>query len=411
MTGRHPSRMGGYYNPDISIGLDTNETVLAELFQNAGYRTAIIGKWHLGKQITTVIRNDTHDYHEFLHVDIVPEFHPCNRGFDYFYGFYSHGTAYYNSPSIFRNYENVPAPGYLTDNLTEETLGFIRKQADHPFFIYLAYNAPHIPLEVPPPARYLTRFHTGNPEVDNYYGALAAVDEGLARIEAELKSREEWDNTLIVYLSDNGAVIDSPQPVNGVYRGNKGRFVEGGVHTPMVVSWPAGLDGGRVYKKMVSSLDVFPTTLAAAGIALPKQPELDGVNLLPYLKGDVNDAPHDFLFWVGDISYHWSKEQIPFWAEYWRYLKMEINDRPSGHAPEMPGWVVRTGEWSLHCTFDGDKPSYELFDAGKDPAEKINVAEKHPQVVQELTSMYCSQKEHMAPPRKWKREYWDLLMK
>jgi uncharacterized sulfatase len=405
LTGRHPARLGIYSNPDVSHpGLALGETVLAELFKKNGYRTAAFGKWHLSSTKEEVIRDDTHDYHEFLFVDCAnPAQHPLNRGFDYFYGFYSHGTAYYNSPSIFRGFDNVPAEGYLTDTLTEEALQFIRSDDEEPFFIYLAYNAPHIPLEIPPPARYLAPFRSGNPEVDNYYGALAALDHGLGRIEAELKQRGEWGNTLLIYLSDNGAVIDSPQPVNGPYRGYKGLFLEGGVHTPMVISWPDGLVGGQEYANQVSSMDIFPTTLAAAGIELPADLHLDGVNLLPYLRGEEEGLPHSHLIWVGDLNAGWSETAIDSWTDYWRYLKMEFDERPlasgSSSGVKRIGWTISSPPWRLHCVYHEKLPKFHLYNTVNDPGETKDLAAEHPDKVKELVAVYQEWSACLAPPR------------
>lgn len=175
--------------------------MLPELFQENGYATANIGKYHNAKITKTKVPENqrTRDYHDNEISKPEKGFFPNDRGFDYSYSYFASGSAVYNSPAVFRNYENITAWGFLTHNLTNEALNFIDKaeKEDKPFFINLAYSVPHIPLEQPAPNKYMSKFDTGNVEVDKYYAHINASDEGIGQIIDKLKETGEYENTLI----------------------------------------------------------------------------------------------------------------------------------------------------------------------------------------------------------------------
>lgn len=225
MTGRAPARFGVYSNTDAQDGIPLTETFLPELFQNHGYYTAAVGKWHLSKISNVPVPEDkqTRDYHDNFTTFSAEEWQPQNRGFDYFMGFHAAGTAYYNSPSLFKNRERVPAKGYISDQLTDEAIGVVdrAKTLDQPFMLYLAYNAPHLPNDNPAPEQYQKQFNTGSQTADNYYASVYSVDQGVKRILEQLKKNGQYDNTIILFTSDNGAVIDGPLPLNGAQKGYK----------------------------------------------------------------------------------------------------------------------------------------------------------------------------------------------
>ncbi|WP_330984651.1 MULTISPECIES: sulfatase-like hydrolase/transferase [Enterobacterales] len=384
MTSRAPSRYGIYSNDDAEKGVAVSETFMPEIFRNYGYATAAIGKWHMS-EITNVPVDEkqrTRDYHDNFITYSAEPFQPQNRGFDSFFGYHNSGAAYYNSPSLFRDRHPTPAKGYLTDQLTDEAIKVIRHDRDKPFFLYLAYSAVHIPLEKMAPKQYQI-FNTGNKEVDNYYATLNAVDQNVGRIINTLKQTGQDENTLIFFLSDNGGVIDSPLPMNGQFKANKGQTYSGGVHVPMFVYWKGHLQPGGVYNQIVSSMDIMPTALAAADIPLPLKLEnkLDGVNLLPYLKGEKQNSPHEALFWASPRAFHFDVKNIPFWRDYDSYVSGK-----SDHYPENPyresssdfSWSVRNSQWTLHY-YTGDQ-SYELYRAS-DISEETNLAVQHPDVV------------------------------
>ncbi len=404
LTSRYPARFGVYDNSDIHNGVSPRELFLAEKFQKSGYRTAMIGKWHVGKSNGQRIANHR-DYHKNVRHTCINEHHPLKRGFDYYYGFNSSGAAYYNSPDIFRNFKNVDAPGYLTDRFTDEAVNFINQSGDKPFFIYLAYNAPHIPLEQRVPEKY-QRFKTGNPEVDNYYAALAAVDSGVGRIITKLKKMRKLDNTLIFYFSDNGAVIDSPEPANGNFKGFKGLTFQGGVRVPMLASWPDGLPKGFTYNKNVSSMDILPSCLAAAGIQLPDN--LDGVNLLPYLKGKDKGVPHQYLFWAGPRLYHWSDKNINFWRQYYQWITNKSDQKARKEdTSKAASWTVLSGNWLLQA--EPGKNKVELFNIANDPAENNNVLMHNLKIANRLEMAYVQWSKDQKPPMKWTMKEWCTL--
>lgn len=402
MTGRYQQRFGVYDNCDLAkAGVPVSETMLSENFQKAGYRTAMIGKWHLGKTTQTPLPVQTHDYHKNAIAGCIPEHNPIHRGFDSYFGFNSSGTTYYNSPSLFRGLENVKAQGYATDEFTDEAVQFIDGSGDDPFFLYLAYSAPHIPLEDSAPSTY-QRFNTGNREVDNYYATLAAVDDGLGRVVAALKEKGAFENTLIFYLSDNGAVIDSPQPMNGPFRGNKGNFHHGGMHVPMIAHWPAKLEPAK-HVPRVASIDVLPTALAAAGIELPDN--LDGVPMF----GKIEDS-HEAIFWAGPEIMHWSEDNKEFWRDYWEYVTERTDDAPS--SPLKAGdasWAVQKGQWLLRCNEVTGQT--ELFDVTADPGERHDLSVSHPEVVGSLRKDYKRWAANLGKPLVWSEEQYERLVK
>lgn len=321
VSARYPQRYRIYSNDDAKAGVSLQERFLPEVFQENGYRTAMIGKWHLGDTTRTDLPEETRDYHRNAIVGVVPEHHPLERGFDYYFGFNRSGANYWNPTSIFRNRERIDVEGYLTDAFSREAVGFIEKRGKAPFFLFLSYSAPHIPLHVPAPAHYRGRFETGNANVDNYYAALAAVDDGIGRILSSLRVRNELSNTLVFFLSDNGAVIDSPMPMNGAATGNKGTLLPGGLQVPFIVSYGDRFLPGTVRSQLVSAMDILPTALDFAGLEIPSEPLLDGRSLRGVLEQPhVNSGPHRFLFWAGPQAWHWSPRNLPFWRNYFAYV-------------------------------------------------------------------------------------------
>jgi arylsulfatase A-like enzyme len=404
-TSRYPARYGVYKNNDVHNGVSSKELFLAKKFQKSGYCTAMIGKWHLGENRTVKQPNKTRDYHMGRRNYCLKKHHPLTRGFDFFYGFNASGAAYYNSPDIFRNFQNVKTKGYLTDEFTGEMLNFIRKSQHKPFFAVLAYNAPHIPLEQSVPKQY-QRFNTGNSEVDNYYAALAAVDAGIGKIIAELKKQKKFKNTLIFYFSDNGAVIDSPEPANGYFKGFKGLTFQGGVHIPMVACWPNKLPAGVTYTKNVSSMDILPTCLAAAGEEVPDN--LDGKNLLPYLSNKITGEPHEYLFWAGPNSYHWSEKNTVFWTQYFKWITFKSNKKVDfKRGKSIPSGTVLSGPWLLHI--EAKQGKYELFNIQTDVSEAKDVSASNLKIVKRLSTVFTDWIKDKIPPNRWEKKEWEKL--
>jgi len=304
MTGRYQQRHGFRTNPsnwpvDRDEGLDRDEETLGDLMQRAGYRTAVIGKWHLGA---------------------AEVFHPVNRGFDEFFGFLGGGHEYF--PSDYKNsmrqwsrdhsdeqaphlynyatplqvngVELPPQKGYLTDQLTDYALGFMKRAHPDPFFIHLPYNAPHVPLQAPEET--IAQYDSIEERDRRVYAAMVDnLDMNIGRILDHLESTGQRENTLVVFLSDNGGKPRNGGD-NGPLRGHKGLVYEGGVRIPFILSWPRALPQGDAIQTPIISLDLFPTLAAVAG-AKPEGNPLDGVNVLPWLRGDRKGDPHEALSW------------------------------------------------------------------------------------------------------------------
>ena len=290
MTGRYQSRFGfehnlvgarDYYVSD-QIGLPLDEVTVADRLKAAGYHTACIGKWHLGG-------DENH--------------HPNSRGFDYYFGRYK-GHGYFpkvEDKKIYRQrepVESIDVP-YTTDWYTKEAIEFIDRSSDeNPWFVYLAHDTPHTPLQAKPED--IERFkHIASKPRRVYCAMQYCLDQNIGKLVDHLRKTGQLENTLIVFLSDNGGTTHAS--INAPLRGSKATFLEGGLRVPMIFHWPAGLPRGKTYEQPLISLDFLPTFAAAAGITLPAKPKLDGVSLLPYLRGDhatldADARPHDELY-------------------------------------------------------------------------------------------------------------------
>lgn len=401
MTGRAPARFGVYSNTDAQDGIPLTETFLPELFQNHGYYTAAVGKWHLSKISNVPVPEDkqTRDYHDNFTTFSAEEWQPQNRGFDYFMGFHAAGTAYYNSPSLFKNRERVPAKGYISDQLTDEAIGVVdrAKTLDQPFMLYLAYNAPHLPNDNPAPDQYQKQFNTGSQTADNYYASVYSVDQGVKRILEQLKKNGQYDNTIILFTSDNGAVIDGPLPLNGAQKGYKSQTYPGGTHTPMFMWWKGKLQPGN-YDKLISAMDFYPTALDAADISIPKDLKLDGVSLLPWLQDKKQGEPHKNLTWITSYSHWFDEENIPFWDNYHKFVRHQSDDYP--HNPNTEdlsqfSYTVRNNDYSLVYTVENNQLGlYKLTDL----QQKDNLAAANPQVVKEMQGVVREFIDSSQPP-------------
>lgn len=409
LTGRSPASFGIYSNNDAVHGIPLDVKLLPALFQENGYYTANIGKWHNAKKsgknkIDLSLR--TRDYHDNEIVVAAPGYAPDERGFDYSYSYYASGAALWNTPAIWRNGENVPSPGYLTHNLTNETLNAIKVSGDEPFFINLAYSVPHIPIDANSPAKYMNRFNTGNVEVDKYFASLNAADEGLGQIMSLLEARGELDNTMIFFLSDNGAVHESPMPQNGMDKGHKGRLFNGGVRIPFVVQWPEKISGGRYSDTLISAMDIIPTALNAANISLPDSLNVEGRDILTQLTGEETTSPHDYLYWAGPDAKHYSEDNIPFWQAYREWIHFETNDVPKNPNLEKlskSSWAIRDQNWALYYANNGTE-ELQLFNDKLDPMESKNLANLYPERVKAMKAAFYEWIKTKAKPMAWKED-------
>jgi arylsulfatase A-like enzyme len=366
MTGRHQQRYGMEFNAgplaravEQELGLPEGEITLPQLLKQAGYATGMVGKWHLGMQ---------------------DKFHPMTRGFDEFFGFLfgasSYGTektpglVHVNTSDgqgnrtrnprnpILRGRTPVEEHEYLTDAFTREALAFIDRHTSSPFFLYVAYNAPHTPLQAVP--KYLDRFKDVPDERTRTYRAMvSALDDGMGAIRQKLRERGIEKNTLLVFLADNGCATYTEACTSQPLRYGKLTPFEGGPRVPFLMEWPGRLPAGRTFEGVSSALDLLPTTAALAGASLPAGRAYDGVDLMPYLLGQKAGDPHAALFW---------------------------RNGPNG--------AVRAGQWKL--VKGGD--SYWLYDVAADKGEHTNVAASHPDILERLKAQWAEWARSMAEP-------------
>jgi arylsulfatase A-like enzyme len=279
MTGRYQTRFGHEFNPtDDSRGLPLSEKTLADRLKAAGYATGLVGKWHLGVQ---------------------PKFHPHERGFTEFFGFLAGAHDYFNSTGILRGTEPAGEQGYLTDAIAREAVAFIERHRAEPWFLYVSFNAVHKPMEADD-AR-LNRFAGIADETRRTYAAMmVALDEAVGLVLDKVADDGLGQDTFVVFLSDNGGQTAPGSTVHGSQnaplRGSKKTTLEGGIRVPFLVSWPGHLLPG-VYDQPVIQLDANATALVAAGVAIKPEWKLDGVDLLPFLRGENDGKPHDALYW------------------------------------------------------------------------------------------------------------------
>jgi arylsulfatase A-like enzyme len=288
LTGRYQQRFGHEFNPVLlrlggqGQGLPLDQRTLADWLRAAGYATGLIGKWHLGEE---------------------DAYHPQQRGFQEFFGFLAGAHSYVeaedkNMGPLLRGKEKVALDGYLTDVLSKEAVAFVERHKDRPFFLYLAFNAVHTPLQAP--AATLQAFaDQTDPTRRTYLAMLKKLDDAIGAVLTRLRELNLEEETLIFFLSDNGGPTTKFAP-NGArnfpLRGSKGDTWEGGIRVPFIVQWQGRLPGGTTYPQPVISLDIAATALAAAGTRTPEG-TLDGVNLLPLVQAKDAAPPQRALYW------------------------------------------------------------------------------------------------------------------
>jgi arylsulfatase A-like enzyme len=364
LTGRYQQRFGHEFNPGpmeaavTSFGLPLTETTIANRLKSAGYATGMFGKWHLGYK---------------------PDFHPMKRGFDEFFGFLGGAHNYFEagaeaanpSNAILRGTTPVPKIEYTTDEFARETVSFIEKHKNESWFVYLPFNAVHSPMQAT--EKYLKRFeHITDSRRKAYAAMTAAMDDAVGNVLGKLRELKLEENTLIFFISDNGGPTPSTTSANGPLRGFKAQTWEGGIRVPWMVQWKGRIPAGRVDDRPVIQLDVLPTALAAAGVAVKPEWKLDGVNLLPFLTGEKSGAPHEALYWRFG-------QQLAIRMGDWKLVKGAGGNVPiEAHGP---------------ATLDGA----ELYNLKDDIGEKKNLAKERPEKVRELAAAWT----------KWNAELMD----
>jgi len=361
LTGRYPQRFGHEYNllPNFvaahsEAGLPLSEKTMADRLRAAGYSTALFGKWHLGS---------------------APRFHPMERGFEEFFGFLDGGHSYM-SPTVternplFDGRKHVAEPAYLTDVLADRAVEYINRKRDKPYFLYLAFNAVHTPMEAT--EKYLKRFENIKDNRRRTYAAmLSAMDDGIGKALDAID-----DNTLVFFFSDNGGPTTAGGPngsSNAPLKGSKRTTWEGGVRVPFIVKWKGRIPAGATYSRPVIQLDVLPTALAAAGIKLDANNKFDGVNLLPFISRRGSARPHDTLYW-----------------------------RTGGMM------AIRKGDWKLLRMTDaayteqpyviGDLSALQLYNLSDDISEAKNLAAANPKKVKELAADWTRWAKSLGTP-------------
>ncbi len=356
MTGKYGQSFGFEDNPgpfrqnkSIKPGIPLSEKMLSEYMKDAGYKTAAYGKWHIGG------------------IEDAVELMPTNRGFDEFYGFLEGANSYYPIPR--KNnpmYEGVNIASkndtYLTDLFAERTIKFIEKNKDVPFFVYLPFNAVHSPLMAPP--KYLDEFKDVKDKKRRTLCAMQyGMDQNIGMIIKKLEDLGLYDNTLIVFISDNGGYPTKNFSYNYPYKGHKGDYWEGGIRIPFVIKWPSNIKiSNKKYSNPVSSMDVLPTIMAAIGESGSLKDDIIGKNLLPYVKGEENKVPHEILNW-------------------------RINAK----------WAIRDLDWK--AVYNIKTKKIELYKISTDISETTNLADKYPEQVKRLVKLHKEWEKGMISPQ------------
>lgn len=279
LTGRYQQRFGHEFNPsEDTQGLPLTETTIANRLKTAGYVTGIVGKWHLGSQ---------------------PAMQPQMRGFDEFFGFLGGAHSYFNSAGILRGTDPVNELDYTTDAFGREAVSFIDRHQTKPWFLYLAFNAVHTPMDATDDR--LAKFPDIKDKQRRTYDAMMlAMDEAIGKVRRKLVDTGLDKNTFVIFISDNGGPVMKGVTVNGSsnlpLRGSKRTTLEGGIRVPFVLSWPGQIKPA-IFHLPAIQLDLTATALAVAGVKGKPDMKLDGVNLLPFLSGKKAGEPHKTLYW------------------------------------------------------------------------------------------------------------------
>lgn len=293
MTGKNQLRFGYFdntgphqagFNPDY-MGLPLAEVTLADRLKLQGYATGLMGKWHLGE---------------------ASHFYPLKRGFDDFWGFLGGGHDYFDggpdgkgmqSP-IECNYKKPEPLTYITDDIGDESVDFMDRHKKEPFFLFTSFNAPHSPMQATKADLELFK-HIKDDLRRTYCAMVYRMDVNVGKIIQKIEDEGIRDNTLVVFISDNGGPADliSNGSINAPLNGQKTTLLEGGIRVPFIMNWPAQLMAGKTEDMTVSSLDIFPSFVTVAGGTISEADDLNGVNIIPFLTEKTEGIPHESLKW------------------------------------------------------------------------------------------------------------------
>jgi len=356
LTGRYQHRVGGLecalgignvgrYDDAVrlrrtnDLGLPAEETSIARMLKDAGYATAICGKWHLGYE---------------------PKFFPLKHGFDYWFGpvggavDYFHHCEYTGQPALYLNDRPIEREGYLTDLITDEAVKFIQRRQNMPFFLYVAYTAPHTPYQGPddkkpepvPEADYNKGSRT------TYAAMVERMDEGIGKILRTLEDDKVADNTLVIFMSDNGA---NKTGRNLPFSGYKGNLFEGGIRVPCIVKWPGVLAESVVSNQPCITMDFSRSIVRAARARPPRNRSFDGIDILRAAE---------------------TNQPVQKRTLFWRARRADQTRK-----------AVRDGSLKYICLREGDDVKEYLFDIERDPAEKDNLFNKQKEDVRKLRTL------------------------
>ncbi len=379
LTGRYNHRTGAL-SVESNRGLDRialRESTIADVFKGGGYTTGMIGKWH----------NGLHDM----------QYHPNNRGFDEFVGFLNGGMHYWNWIIEYNGQPEQSDGRYLTDVFTDEAIGFIERHRAEPFFLYVAYNAPHLPLEAPEedirPFQEMGKFTRA---VCQLYGMIRRMDICVGRVLEFLEKHGLEENTIVLFTSDNGPLFHGEgeacqKRYNGPFRGRKTDVLEGGIRVPGLIRWPAGLPRGRAFDGMLHFTDWMPTLLQACGIDDRPGLPLDGADVLGALRGEDGKIPTR-RFWqfnrYDPIRNCNAAMRDKEWKLYWPRIEEAMKKLASDDPPYRKNFEVP------HFTMDVSNPPVErelpppgepeLYNIDEDPYENTDLAARHPDRVDRM---------------------------
>jgi arylsulfatase B len=389
LTGKFQTRFGyennpiGHRNEYAVCGLPTNQKTMANILHDSGYATGLVGKWHLGG---------------------IADYHPERRGFDEFFGFLHEGHSFaypawnnvtsmyrrkvlpdgtkgrwingnvvyytamgYDEPPydadnpVMRSSQPVEEEQYLTDAFAREAVSFIERKKNQPFFLEVAFNAVHSPMQAK--NEDMAKFS----DIEDiqrriFAGMLTSMDQGIGKIIQKLKDSGLEDNTIIIFLSDNGGPTRELTSSNLPLRGEKGQMYEGGIRVPFMIQWNGRIPAGIEYNKPVISLDILPTVASAASAKIKQ--EIDGVDLMPFITGQKPGQPHEYLYW-----------------------------RQKGRT------ALRMGNWKVVThNMKSPEPEWELYDIENDISEKNNLKKQHPEEFRELYNKWNELNQKMKEP-------------
>src|SRR5690554_481536 len=371
ITGCYPNRIGfaGALGPNSTIGISDNELTIAQILKQRGYATAAYGKWHLGMQ------------NQFL---------PTNKGFDEFYGIpYSndmwpnHPTGTYPGLPYFKN-EDVINPNVtpedqeqFTTDFTMHTVYFIKRNGDNPFFVYLAHPMPHVPL-------YVSDKFKGKSEQGLYGDIMMEIDWGVGEIIRSLEETSLIENTIVIFTSDNGPWINYGNHAGSTdgLREGKGTTFEGGQRVPCLMMWKGVIPEGSISNSLTSGIDILPTLAEIANAPLPTN-KIDGVSLLPILKGDLDAKPREtFLYYYRTNSLQAIRHGN------WKLVFPHPGRTYQNFEPGVDG---QTGEVNQNFTHPGG-----LYDLRRDPGERYDLSEYHPDIVDKLNNIANEAREDLG---------------